>query len=715
MRELFTDALTEQRGRRLLAHVTWPPSEAPTPHELRRARAALQSRPDPPPLGPPETDAVQALLAAHELESARGLEAFAGCGVRWLVDRMLRPRRTEPDPEAMRRGSLAHAALERVLDRLRERTGSAALGPASLPAALEALEGVMGELRATAGGVRARAGLRSLAADLERYLRHEAATGAGLEPERLEWSFGGEGDAHGPLPLPGAGLSVTGRVDRIDAGAGIAIVRDYKGKAAPPAARWAEDRQLQVALYALAARELLGLDVAGALYQPLGAPRRPSARRGARRRARPLRRRRPARPRGVRRGARRRPRGRGRRRARPARRADPRLPRIVHPPRLRPSRHLPRRRGGPGAGGRRGGGALGGARVSRAFTAEQQAAIADRSGSGLLAAAAGSGKTAVMVERFVEAVLHDGVAVGAILALTFTEKAAGELRERIRRRLIELGEDERAREVDAAWVGTIHGFCARVLRAQPLAAGLDPRFAVLDAAEARRVEEGAYERALDSWAAARGAAAVDLAAAYGPALRELILATHDTLRSRGATHPRVPVPPPREAPDPARLRAAREAAIACLADAGDGARVRAGLAALAACAEALELAGEAVPWPGALDPAELKGGAKALAHDACEAYRAAWAEHRAACADHHARAALALIDDLLERFAAAYAQDKAARAGLDFEDLELRVRDLLADAGGPHSLGRALRADHGRRVPGHEPPAARPAGGARAR
>jgi RecB family exonuclease/superfamily I DNA/RNA helicase len=271
VRELFTDALWEQRGRRLLAHVTWPPSEAPTPHELRRARAALQSRPDPPPLGPPETEAVQALLAGHELESARGLEAFAGCGVRWLVDRLLRPRRTDPDPEAMRRGSLAHAALERVLDRLRERTGSAALGPVSLPAALEALEGVMGELRATAGGVRARAGLRSLAADLERYLRHEAATGAGLEPERLEWSFGGEGDAQGPLPLPGAGLSVTGRVDRIDLGAGIAIVRDYKGKAAPPAAKWAEDHQLQVALYALAARELLGLDVAGALYQPLGA------------------------------------------------------------------------------------------------------------------------------------------------------------------------------------------------------------------------------------------------------------------------------------------------------------------------------------------------------------------------------------------------------------------------------------------------------------
>src|ERR671925_1236162 len=140
------------------------------------------------------------------------------------------------------------------------------------------------------------------------------------------------------------------------------------------------------------------------------------------------------------------------------------------------------------------------------FTREQRAAIEDRAGSALLAANAGSGKTAVMVERFAQAVLHDGAAVGAVLALTFTEKAAGELRERIRRRFAALGEDERAREVDAAWVGTIHGFCARVLRARPLAAGLDPRFTVLDAATARRLAESAYERALEDWAAAGGAA-----------------------------------------------------------------------------------------------------------------------------------------------------------------------------------------------------------------
>jgi RecB family exonuclease len=271
VRALFTDELWERRGRRLLAEVTWPPREAPTPHELRRAQAAAEERGDPPPLGAPETAPVLAALAARQTEAARGLETFAGCGVRWLVESVLRPERTEPDPEPMRRGSLAHAVLERTLRRLRDRAGSGRLTPDSLPAALEELEAAMGELRATAGGTRARAVLRELEVDLRRILRHEAECGAGLEPRWLEWSFGGEGDAHGPLELPGAGVGVTGRVDRIDVEAGgRAVVRDYKGRVVSGGARWAQDRRLQAGLYALAVRELLGIEPVGALYQPVG-------------------------------------------------------------------------------------------------------------------------------------------------------------------------------------------------------------------------------------------------------------------------------------------------------------------------------------------------------------------------------------------------------------------------------------------------------------
>ena len=64
--------------------------------------------------------------------------------------------------------------------------------------------------------------------------------------------------------------------------------------------------------------------------------------------------------------------------------------------------------------------------------------------------------------------------------ITFTEKAAAELRDRIRARLRELGALDAARATEGAFISTIHGFCARVLRAEALAAGLDPEFEVLD-------------------------------------------------------------------------------------------------------------------------------------------------------------------------------------------------------------------------------------------
>lgn len=311
-------------------------------------------------------------------------------------------------------------------------------------------------------------------------------------------------------------------------------------------------------------------------------------------------------------------------------------------------------------------------------TAEQRAAVADRAGSSLLAAAAGSGKTAVLVERFARAVVEDGVAVGAILTLTFTDKAAAELRERIRRRLVELGETEHARAVDGAWIGTIHGFCARVLRARPLAAGLDPRFAVLDEGAAGRLATAAYETALEAWVAARGAPAVDVAAAYGTELEGMIRSAHDALRSRGHSHPWLSVPPEAPPPDSAALAAAAARAAAVLAAAkGDGVRLAQARAALEA-AERLVAAGGPPPLPAALDTARLGTANRLLAHDDCDGYRTAWAQYRTACADHHARPVLELLDDLLRRFAAAYAEAKAARARVDFEDLELGVRDLLA-------------------------------------
>src|SRR5262249_54122019 len=152
VRALFTDELWSGRGRRLLAEVTWPPAEAPTPHELRRAQASGAGNPAPPALAAPRTQEALRTLAARDRESARGLEAFAGCPVRWLVEHLLRPGPVDPDPEPMQRGSRGHAVLERTLRGLKAQTGSARLTPETLPRALAELHQAIQEIAAPPGG-----------------------------------------------------------------------------------------------------------------------------------------------------------------------------------------------------------------------------------------------------------------------------------------------------------------------------------------------------------------------------------------------------------------------------------------------------------------------------------------------------------------------------------------------------------------------------------
>jgi ATP-dependent helicase/nuclease subunit A len=312
---------------------------------------------------------------------------------------------------------------------------------------------------------------------------------------------------------------------------------------------------------------------------------------------------------------------------------------------------------------------------ARDWTAEQLEAIERRDGDLLLAAAAGSGKTSVLVERFVRMVLEDGIDVAAILTITFTEKAAAEMRDRIRERLRALGADEAARATEGAFISTIHGFCARLLRAHAVPAGLDPAFAVLDQPEAQRLADAAFDEALE-----HSGGAVDLVAAYGAGpLRAAILAIHDELRSRGQTRPALPPMPP--APDLEAARSAlREAATAVQRELGaidtPSAKVVQALERLERL-ERLSLEGE--PWPGLLDRFCLPGGnGAALSTDACAAYTEAMAAFRRAVEHRYAVRTHAVLDRLLRGFAERYAERKRGAAGLDFEDLELMTRDLLA-------------------------------------
>ena len=316
------------------------------------------------------------------------------------------------------------------------------------------------------------------------------------------------------------------------------------------------------------------------------------------------------------------------------------------------------------------------------LTEEQLAAVERRDGDLLLAAAAGSGKTSVMVERFVRSVREDGIAVGQLLAITFTEKAASELKERIRARFLALGEEGHAREAESGAIGTIHGLCARLLRADPLRAGLDPRFAVLDAPEAERLARGAFAQALEDFLSDGGEPASALVAAYGAErLRATVLDAHEALRSRGEAPE---LPPLGERPDPAMLRPGLEAAArelaAELGPGPEGKTVARALAALEACGAGLAatVTREDVPLPASLASSRLpKGNGHALATPACERYRAAQAAHADACRDHHAGRAYALIGALLAAHAARYAEEKEARSALDFSDLELGALALL--------------------------------------
>ena len=212
------------------------------------------------------SEEVLGALAAQPAWSASALETYAGCPVKWFVERVLEPEGLEPDPEAMVRGSLAHAVLEEALKRLVN--GGGLTGerlPEARDAVHRALEALEHRFPMSVDRSRRRAMRRRLEADLLRYVEAAAASHSEFAPTHFEQVFEG-------LDV-GDGLVLRGKVDRIDVrpGTNEAILYDYKGKTAYGAAKWLEERRFQLAVYALAARELLALEPVGALYQPLGA------------------------------------------------------------------------------------------------------------------------------------------------------------------------------------------------------------------------------------------------------------------------------------------------------------------------------------------------------------------------------------------------------------------------------------------------------------
>ncbi|MCK9250245.1 MAG: UvrD-helicase domain-containing protein [Solirubrobacteraceae bacterium] len=339
------------------------------------------------------------------------------------------------------------------------------------------------------------------------------------------------------------------------------------------------------------------------------------------------------------------------------------------------------------------------------FTARQARAVDDRPSTALLVSAgAGAGKTSVLVERFLRLLLEDDrVAARDVLAITFTERAATQMRDRVDRRLRDLVGGEPGRPVelperlrtDDAWIGTFHGIAQRLLRRFAFDAGLDPDFVVASPDEAARLRRTAFSDAVAAWLRDvpeddEGRRLLDLGLT---GLRDQTLALLDLRRSQGAdpgdpSAPGVPAAPDdqdaleaaaRDAVD--ALRAAAAAATDEIGDVGDDAK-KTVLQVLDACAEIAATDGTPTSprlraWAGAVRPAA----AKELKGPACAGLRGA-AQHACVAVDRvvvapAARREVAARDALLRRTARRYADLKRRSRLLDFDDLLLRLDGLL--------------------------------------
>jgi ATP-dependent helicase/nuclease subunit A len=294
----------------------------------------------------------------------------------------------------------------------------------------------------------------------------------------------------------------------------------------------------------------------------------------------------------------------------------------------------------------------------------EQAAAIEAPGVVFVSAGAGTGKTTVLVERFVRAVCERGLDIDSVLVITYTERAAGELRSRIRRRLLELDRADLARDLDSAWISTIHGFCHRLLKAHPFEAGVDPGFRVLDENQARVLAGEAFQEALTGFCAGGEPERLRLLATYGArGLRRMLTGVYETLRSAG-----------RElelqvagAPDLAgSIEALREAARCVVDETGNENAVR-----------MLELLEDPPGAERLVDLSELA--ARGAARERFASYEEARRTVEQAALDTLAVHDRDLLQQLLTAFAEAYRAAKDRESALDFEDLQLTARALLSE------------------------------------
>ncbi len=314
----------------------------------------------------------------------------------------------------------------------------------------------------------------------------------------------------------------------------------------------------------------------------------------------------------------------------------------------------------------------------------------------LVEAGAGTGKTTVLVSRFL-ALLAAGTDISRIVAITFTEKAAGELKVKLRVALEEqvAGGDDRLVEpllhIDRAVIGTIHSFCATLLRESPVEARVDPGFAVADGLSRTLL----LTRTWDAWLEEELAHGLPPALAEARSLgftlekaRELA----DLLANNRDLIDHVPPARPKADPDGFAEELDREAAdflrlarehCADEEDSGYRSIVKfadtvAAASYLSGAARTSYLFKNVKPAPASNRGSKANWDAAALRslRERAAALRERQ-EELAAAASHNA--AVALVG-WLRGFIDRYEAEKIAAGVLDFDDLLLKARDLLRDS-----------------------------------
>jgi ATP-dependent helicase/nuclease subunit A len=318
------------------------------------------------------------------------------------------------------------------------------------------------------------------------------------------------------------------------------------------------------------------------------------------------------------------------------------------------------------------------------FTGQQLSAVDYRKLDACVVAGPGSGKTTVLVERYRQLLETHGFEPRQILAITFTEKAAANMKAKLAE--IFHGREDRLRDLEYAWVSTIHGFCARLLRENAIAAGIDPRFSVLDARESEEMQYSCLNAALDELTLHRREEALRLIdIVQNPYfLASDLRSAYDGIRSAGKSIAEV-----REMGNPGAGEVTPQQLAGTLRRLLHGWPARNTLTdarkrqydSLLEYAERLDATNANSPE----DVMRIADKPPIRLGSVPETEREALGEFRdigltalkASVVDRHTEPYRKILFDVLSRFDALYAERKLALGALDFNDLERRTVDLL--------------------------------------